>query len=280
MPSIPSQEEIILLSRRVKAHKGLGQNFLVDTGALDRWLDFLESLPKPAVYVEIGPGTGILTQLILQQEPVQYYGIDLDVRWIQWIRSWDVHFVELVQMDVIGYDFSKLLSGVSPHQPKILVGNIPYHISGPLMIQLIYHAEDFDVIALLMQKEVAERLSAPVGGSDYGRLSVLTQLMFEVEILETWKPHIFIPSPTVDSSLISFKRRQYEVYLDIKTLLPQVDHIARLCFQNRRKIIKSVLTQNKFSEDIVLQFGHKRAQELSVEEYVVLARAHNSRIVI
>jgi 16S rRNA (adenine1518-N6/adenine1519-N6)-dimethyltransferase len=277
--SVPTQDDIILLSKRVRTHKGLGQNFLIDIEALDCWLDFLESLPSAAIYVEIGPGTGILTELILQQKPVQYYGIDLDARWIHWIASWKSPVVQLIQADVIGYNFSEILTPYA-QEPKILVGNIPYHISGPLMIQLIYQSHNqnifFETIALLVQKEVAQRLSSTVSGALYGRLSVLTQLIFDVKIIATWKPHIFIPQPSVDSSLIVFNRHPNEKYMDTEKLLPLIDRITRLCFQNRRKIIRTVLEQNGFSKNIIEQFGQKRAQELSVEDYILLARSPNN----
>jgi 16S rRNA (adenine1518-N6/adenine1519-N6)-dimethyltransferase len=180
----------------------LGQNFLVSTTAPRAIVDALGDLSQATV-LEIGPGKGVLTRLLAARAR-QLVAIELDpalaaalqLEWMQPAGS----AVEVVCQDFLNFDLTQWTAqrGVRLQ----VVGNLPYYISSPILMHLFVHSAVIDRAVLMTQREVAERIVAPPGSSDYGLLSATAQMYATVENLFTLPPEAFSPPPKVYSTVI------------------------------------------------------------------------------
>ncbi|KPV61506.1 MAG: putative ribosomal RNA small subunit methyltransferase A [Candidatus Bathyarchaeota archaeon BA1] len=175
----------------------LGQNFAVDSALLLRMI-FYASVNKADVVLEVGAGLGFLTQL-LSQWCKRVVAVEVDPKLIRVLREqlYDLRNVELIEGDV-------LKVSVPPFNK--VVSTPPYSISSPLLFWLLERG--FDCAVLTFQREFAERLAAPVGGKDYGRLTVTTSYRAEVELLDHVPRDTFYPPPDVDSMVVRLKPRK------------------------------------------------------------------------
>ena len=178
------------------ARKRFGQHFLKDSRVLDSIVEALGPLAGRTV-VEIGPGRGALTDRLVERAG-RVIAIELDRDLVQHLRTRyaDLPHVEIVEADVLTVSLPTLAGG-----PYVLVGNVPYYITTPI----IFHALELprpDVAVYLVQKEVAERMAAPPGDKTYGALSVNLQAVVDVELVRRVPPSAFNPPPTVDSAVV------------------------------------------------------------------------------
>lgn len=180
----------------------LGQHFLVSTTAPRAIVDALGDLSQATV-LEIGPGKGVLTGLLAPRAK-RLVAIELDaalaaslqLEWMQPSRS----SVEVLCQDILNFD---LTHWATQHGVRLqIVGNLPYYISSPILTHLFTHSAVIDRAVLMTQREVAERIVAPPGSSDYGLLSATTQMYATTENLFTLPPEAFSPPPKVYSSVI------------------------------------------------------------------------------
>jgi 16S rRNA (adenine1518-N6/adenine1519-N6)-dimethyltransferase len=179
-----------------KARKRFGQHFLRDARVLADIADALGDVSARTV-VEIGPGRGALTDLLVQRA-ARVVAVEVDRDLVQHLRARyaDRHNVEIVEGDVLDRPLAPLANG-----PYVLAGNVPYYITTPI----IFHALALprpDVAVYLVQKEVAERMAAPPGDKTYGALSVNLQAVVNVELLRRVPPGAFNPPPAVDSAVV------------------------------------------------------------------------------
>ncbi|HEY6273010.1 MAG TPA: 16S rRNA (adenine(1518)-N(6)/adenine(1519)-N(6))-dimethyltransferase RsmA [Terriglobales bacterium] len=189
----------------------LGQNFLADRGAAGKIVAALGDITH-ALVVEIGPGKGALTEL-LAASAGRLIAIELDRMLATELRykySRDPQ-IEILEGDVLRIDFRTVLNrtigplnDLRPLKPERahVVGNLPYYITSDILLRLFEFYDQFDVIVLMVQREVAERIAAAPGSSDYGLLSATTQLYARVEKLFTLPPGAFSPPPKVHSSVL------------------------------------------------------------------------------
>jgi 16S rRNA (adenine1518-N6/adenine1519-N6)-dimethyltransferase len=189
----------------------LGQNFLADPQAARRIVDALGDLAQTIV-LEIGPGRGILTG-VLAKRAARLIAIEIDRVLAAQLRmkynAWPN--VEIIEADVLAVDLAALLrprpgalTGLAPQPPQKMrvIGNLPYYITSEILLRLFQYHEHFDSIVILVQKEVADRIAAKPGSSEYGLLSATAQLYSNVEKLLVLPPEAFAPPPKVHSALL------------------------------------------------------------------------------
>ena len=246
-----------------KPRKRFGQNFLIDQQIIQRIVSAINPKPNQCI-VEIGPGLGALSVGLLAHIP-HLLGIELDrdviPKLAETVKS--LGKMHIIQGDALQIDFQTLC----PENQKLrIVGNLPYNISTPLIFHLLTYSQCIQDMHFMLQKEVVERLNAPINSKAYGRLSVMIQYHCEVEACFVVSPNAFNPPPKVDSMVVRIKPRQsieniandYELF----------SILVREAFNQRRKTLRNSLRayldeKNDFPVDLSL-----RAEQLSVADYV------------
>jgi len=228
----------IVAAEKPRSRPKLGQHFLVDSAATMRIVEALGDISEATV-LEIGPGRGALTSL-LSRRARRLIAIEIDRVLAAQLR---MNFsqepnVEIIEGDVLAIDFHTLF-GPKPgssrpglnHEPVAVrvVGNLPYFITSDILLRLFEFRQYFETIVLMVQREVAERLAATPGGSDYGLLSATAQLYARVEELFTLRPDAFSPPPKVDSTVVRLQMAPRLESLDV----PETEFINFLHFSFR-----------------------------------------------
>lgn len=255
-----------------QARKRFGQNFLVDDGVIHKICRSIGARASDSV-VEIGPGQGAITASLLESCPTLHV-IELDRDLIPRLQAKFERYPELHihQADALKFDFTEI---GSPSKRLRVVGNLPYNISTPLIFHLLKQRECIEDMHFMLQKEVVLRLAARPGDKNYGRLSVMTQYVCDVEALFDVPPECFRPAPKVMSAIVRLTPTQ-----SIKQAAdnePFLADVVKCAFQQRRKTlrnsIKPLLEETDVSS-IDIDLG-KRAEQLSVEEFVLLSNQLN-----
>ena len=220
----------------IKAKKSLGQNFLIDKNILDKIVNVVPI--KGKTVLEIGPGSGNLTQQILNQNPKKFIVIEKDNDLVKYLEKIFNNQIKIIHNDVLKIN-EKILS-----KDKITVfGNLPYNISTEILSKWILNLEKkfwFDHLILMFQKEVAERILAKYNTSEYGRLSILANWKLNIKKISDVKPNSFSPSPKIDSSILYFSpKNNYHILKNPKNL----EKITRVFFSHRRKMLKKPYNQ-------------------------------------
>ncbi|HJX83233.1 MAG TPA: 16S rRNA (adenine(1518)-N(6)/adenine(1519)-N(6))-dimethyltransferase RsmA [Candidatus Angelobacter sp.] len=192
----------------------LGQNFLTDSGAAEKIIDALGDISQ-ALVVEIGPGRGALTKTLAKRAG-RLIAIELDRMMAAELRfeySGNPR-IEVLEGNVLNIDFRTVLhrtigplGDLRPEKPERahVIGNLPYYITSDILLRLFEFHDQFDVIVIMVQREVADRIAARPGASDYGLLSATAQLYAKVEKLFTLPPEAFSPPPKVHSSVLRLR---------------------------------------------------------------------------
>jgi 16S rRNA (adenine1518-N6/adenine1519-N6)-dimethyltransferase len=254
----------------IRAIKSLGQNFLRDPHYLNKIADAARVGLEDQV-LEIGPGLGHLTK-VLTQRAHAVLAIEVDDRLIPQLQSEfsSVPNFELLHADALEHDYASLTGRWK------VVANLPYFIATPIVQKLILHRDTFKSLTLTLQKEVAERIASPPGGKEYGYLSVLVQFYAVPRIEFKIPPGAFLPTPKVDSIVITLTLRNRPAVLvrDEAFFI----RVIKAAFAQRRKTLRNSLKQleaPKERMDAVLNTTGidlgRRAETLSVEEFGKLA---------
>ena len=203
-------------ARRPKTKPKLGQHFLTSEDVAARTVDALGDVSESTV-LEIGPGRGILTSLLARRTP-RLIAVELDRVLAAQLRLkfGMARNVEILEADVLAIDFDSLF-GPKPGlgrpgmefkpQPVRVVGNLPYYITSDILLRLFEFSKYFESIVIMVQREVADRIAAEPGGSEYGVLSATAQLYARVENLFTVPPGAFSPPPKVHSAVLRSDNR-------------------------------------------------------------------------
>lgn len=247
--------------------KRFGQHFLTDSHILQKLLSSIAPQPTDHM-VEIGPGQGALTELLLP-EVKQLDAIEIDrdlVKILEKQFSTHKNFV-IHEADVLNFDFNSIKSD---DQPLRIVGNLPYNISTPLLFKLFSYREIITDMFFMLQKEVVDRLTAPVGSHHYGRLSVMAQYFCKTIELFIVEAEAFSPPPKVESAVVCLiPQEQTHLANDLNTFT----HIVREAFSYRRKTLRNCL--KKYISSGLLESINidpsKRPQELTVEDFVKIS---------
>jgi len=242
---------------------------LQDTNLAQKIVDSLQ-LPEPGAVIEIGPGKGVLTRFLVPK--VKWvWAVEVDASLAQALPKalGSPTNLQVVQSDFLKLDLQKLVEPFTDHSLGI-IGNLPYHITSPIIFKILDNFSLFRQAVVMVQKEVGERIASAPGSKVYGILSVLCQFYARVEYLFTVPAHLFYPKPKVDSGVLRFT---FLPEAEMQVADPQLFRtIVRHSFGQRRKMLRNTLS-NLFSSDILakLDFDFSRRPEtFSVEEFVNL----------
>lgn len=248
-----------LLEMGVTPKKSLGQNFLVNLSTCERIVAATLRL-NPSGLVEIGPGLGALTHLLISKKlPLRL--IELDAKFCDY---WRAQGCEVFEADALKLDWNTL----SLENGSVLVSNLPYQISASLVIDRSVEPCGLDAMVLMFQKEVAERCRAKCRTEEYGLLSVIAQTFWRVDLVLDCGPKDFYPPPSVGSRVLSFIRNKEQVTEPEKFL-----RLVKSAFAQRRKLLAKNLEANYSREKILQAFAElayspqARAEELSPSDF-------------
>jgi len=270
---LPPLREVIR-AHNLRAEKSLGQNFLLDMNITDKIIRHAfahyKDLERLNVF-EVGPGPGGLTRSILKARIKHLTAIEFDPRAVgalqDLVGAMDGR-LDVLQQDALSTDM-KILADA----PRAIIANLPYNIATPLTIgwlkQIHTDPQSYDVMALMYQKEVAQRITAKVGDKAYGRLSVLAGWLCETKILFDLPGSAFVPPPKVKSSIVRFtpKARSDKAQFTV------LENITAAAFGQRRKMVRSSLADYAQYFEVCDIDPQARAENLSVAQYVALSEA-------
>jgi len=248
--------------------KRFGQHFLHDNLIASQIVDSLQLDNENAnkqVCLEVGPGTGVLTRLLLSRNDIDYYAVEIEREAIEYLKS---NFPQLGER-LIECDFLKLnLTQLFPHN-FVIIGNFPYNISSQIVFAMLEHRLRVPILVGMFQKEVAERIVSKAGSKVYGILSVLVQAYYHAEYLFTVEPESFQPPPKVKSGVIRLVR--YRTSLDDcdEKLFVQ---LIKAGFNQRRKMLRNSLHQF-INSGFESRFLTQRPEQLNVPEWIELTKA-------
>ncbi|MDH4985616.1 16S rRNA (adenine(1518)-N(6)/adenine(1519)-N(6))-dimethyltransferase RsmA [Aminobacter anthyllidis] len=256
----------------LQAKKALGQNFLLDlnlTGKVARAAGDLSGV----TVIEVGPGPGGLTRALLMHGAKRVIAIERDERCLAALAEVSNHYpgrLEVVSGDALKTDFAGLAAG----QPVKIVANLPYNIGTELLVRWLTvetWPPFYQSLTLMFQREVAERIVARPASSAFGRLGVLAGWRTDARIAFDVPAQAFTPPPKVTSSVIHLEPRREPLSADVKVL----GRVTEAAFGQRRKMLRQSL-KSMGGEKLLETVGidpTRRAETLSVEEFVALARA-------
>ncbi len=248
----------------VRPKKQLGQHFLTDLNIAKRIADSLTAFRTPLT-LEVGPGTGVLTQFLLARKELELYAAEVDSESVAYLEE---NFSELVSRLIYG-DFIKMdLKGMFPEGVNI-IGNFPYNISSQIFFKILENRDLVSECVCMVQKEVAVRIAEPPGKKEYGILSVFLQAFYNIEYLFTVHEHVFNPPPKVKSGVIRLVRNERQRLGCNEELFFKV---VKSTFNQRRKTIRNSLRAAFPAVTEEHRFFPLRPERLSVDDFIELTR--------
>ena len=254
-----------LYQREVRPKKSLGQHFLKDFSVAERISEALSDFPDLPV-LEVGPGTGILTQFLLKNKH-DLTVVELDKDSVKYL---DEHYPAL-KGHIIEADFLKLhLNNLFPGS-FCVIGNYPYNISSQIFFKVLEYKDQIPCCAGMLQKEMAERMASKPGKKAYGIISVLLQAWYNIEYLFTVEPEVFDPPPKVKSAVIRIKRNSRT---DLGCDESKFKMVVKTAFNQRRKTLRNSLMSLLGKENMIasLPVFDCRPEQLSVDEFIELTK--------
>ena len=248
------------------AKKKWGQNFLVDKNLLKKIVTTFNPKKEDRV-LEIGPGEGALTELIL---PLVHKmaAVEIDPLLFQILQSLEhlknCHFIH---KDVLSLELNSL-----PLPPPLrIIGNIPYNITSQILFWLIKQRNSWGDAFLMVQKEVAARLTGKVCTKEYGRITVMISAFMDIETCFNISPDVFVPKPKVHSTIIRLIKKQKPLIRDNQFIL--LEKIVWAAFSQRRKMLRNTLKGFRFDPRVVKEINFERRPEtLTIQEFVKLLK--------
>ena len=281
------QIQQLLASAGVLPNKRFGQHFLIDLNLMRLLVDSAQ-INNNDIVLEVGCGTGSLTEA-LSEHAGKTIAVELDTTLAKIAER---ELAKAKNVEIINTDILEAKNTISLTVARalelarkncsgqvLLVANLPYNVASPVMVNLITGPTTADAMYVTVQKEVAQRMTAPLGGKDYGTLSIFLSATGDVKTERVLKPTVFWPQPQVDSAMISFVRREEKVRR-IRSM-ELFSEVVNLFMRHRRKMLKSStkFTTGKLAEihnwsEIFEQCcidPHNRPEQLSAEDYIAIA---------
>ena len=252
--------------RFVTPKKSLGQHFLNDLSIAKK---IVESLSPCQNTLEIGPGTGILTQFLLKKNN-NLKLVEIDNESVNFlILELKINKSIIYNQDFLNLDLSKIFE----NNNFSVIGNFPYNISSQIVFKIIENRKLIPEMCGMFQYEVAERICENEGSKKYGIISVITQAFYETKLLFEVSNNFFSPPPKVNSAVILLKRKKnLKIDCDEKLFFK----IVKLSFQQRRKTLRNSLKQINLSENLREHtIFDKRPEQLSVDQFIDLTNLIN-----
>lgn len=267
----------ILSKYGIRLSKSLGQNFLTDANILRKIVDTAEVNGNDLV-LEIGPGIGALTARLAERAG-RVVAVEIDKRLMAPLSETVGGYenVQVINADILKTDIRELVSGWNGSLK--VVSNLPYYITTPVIMNLLESGIPWELLVLMVQKEVVARIVATPGSKDYSALSVAVRFYAEPRLAFHVSRNCFIPKPDVDSAVVTLKKRSLDTpeHLGREFLF----RVIRASFGQRRKTLLNSLGRQPWLEggkeslrEVLLQMGLPediRAEELSVEQFILLA---------
>ena len=250
MIGTPKKTFEILKKHGFTFKKSLGQNFLIDSNILNRIVDGA-GVDKTVGVIEIGPGIGSLTEA-LAKKAKKVISFEIDGRLLPILAETlaDYNNVEIINNDILKVDVDNIIAEKMSDCDKIMVvANLPYYITTPILTYLIENTQKIDGYVVMMQREVANRLNAKVGTKDYNSWTILLNYYTDVEYLFTVPKKVFVPAPNVESAVVKImtkEKKEFEV--DQKFF-----KFVRSCFVQRRKTLLN---------NLISSYGKDKKQDL------------------
>jgi len=257
-----------------KPRKRFGQNFLVDRTIIEKIADYISPSNKDHI-VEIGAGTGALTEAIIEKcYKIDIIEIDRDLIPILQQRFQRYKNCHIHQADALTFDFKKLTTSNSKIR---VIGNLPYNISTPLIFYLLKYTELIQDMSFMLQKEVVDRICAHVGSASYGRLTISSDYQCKATAGFSIDSSAFMPRPKVESSLVHLKPKPVNSACNNQFLLHE---IVKESFSKRRKTLRNAL-KHRISDEELRHIGVDsalRPEKISLTSYIKIANLINQKI--
>lgn len=248
----------------VRPKKYLGQHFLADKKIAEKIAGSL-SVDVPHV-LEIGPGTGSLTEYLLPVWQDRLWVIDIDKESIEFLnRTFPGLKNRIVEGDILKIDLNQWFKNA----PFSIIGNFPYNISSQILFRVLEYRQQVVEVVGMFQKEVARRICSPPGNKDYGILSVLIQAHYDTSYLFDVPPSVFIPPPAVNSGVIKLIRKT-GIELGCNEAL--FTKVVKTAFNQRRKKLSNALSSLVAGRPIKNRYMDLRAEQLSWQDFAELTR--------
>jgi 16S rRNA (adenine1518-N6/adenine1519-N6)-dimethyltransferase len=248
----------------VRAKKHLGQHFLTDENIARNTVSALLEKDKTSFIVEVGPGTGVLTQFLINDVD-NFLAMDVDQESVDYLKTkYPEKKDKIVFADFLQADLQQLA-----RQKFNVVGNFPYNISSQIMFKVLENKNSVDYVVGMFQKEVAMRLAEKPGSKVYGILSVLLQAFYEIEYLFTVHENVFSPPPKVKSAVIRLTRNKVQKLDCDEDLFKKV---VKTTFNQRRKTIRNSVRTLFNNNELRHPLLDKRPEQLSVAQFVELTQ--------
>lgn len=283
MENLLKQTKFIINKYKVKANKNLGQNFLINEEVVNQIID-KSNVNKNDLIIEIGPGLGTLTQELLEKAG-KVVCIELDNNMVKILQDRFKLYknFELINADILKVNLHEIIRKEKNNNEITnakIVANLPYYITTPIIMKLLEEKLDLDTITVMVQKEVAERLTAIPGEKNTGAITYSVYYYSEANPIIEVDKNSFIPSPEVESEVIQFKiRKQPPVDIeDVDVMFKVIKNV----FTQRRKTLLNAMINTKVVEskekaiNILNKLGLKetvRAEELSIYEFASIAKS-------
>ena len=265
-PELPTISDVI---RRygLNARKSLGQHFLLDVNLTSRIARAAGDLIDYNV-IEVGPGPGGLTRALLNSQAKKVFAVEKDERCLAILNNLKCFYgdrLQIIAADALRAELSEIVP-----KPRKIVANLPYNVGTPLLLKWLRELHLYDSLTLTFQSEVAERLSAKPRSKSYGRLSVITQWLCEVQSVFNISKDAFIPRPKVSSTVSNLVPRASPLGpASFKTM----ETLTAAAFGKRRKMLRSSLKSLNIDFDYLEIDPKARAEELSVLDFCALANS-------
>lgn len=232
----PSRTVSIMNQYGIKMKKSLGQNFLIEPKILEKMIE-IGQIDQETTVIEIGPGIGALTE-VLARHAKEVIAFEIDQRFVEILKDTLNPYdnVTVVPADILSVDFdSSEYEGLQQATRLVVVANLPYYITTPIIMHLVKSRLPFQALVMMMQKEVAERLTATCGSKQYGSLTIALEQFMTGKIAMIVPRTVFIPQPNVDSAVLRLERlAQPRVTV---TNQDQFEQFVQACFKQRRKTL-------------------------------------------
>jgi 16S rRNA (adenine1518-N6/adenine1519-N6)-dimethyltransferase len=244
----------------VRAKKSLGQHFLRDGNIARKITESL--LPVTREVLEIGPGMGVLTRLLLENAAFSVRAVDIDRESVDYLHAeLPEHRERILYGDFLKMDIAALYP-----EPFSVIGNLPYNISSQIFFRVIEHRDRVRQVVCMIQKEVAERIAAPCGNKSYGILSVFLQAFYRIEYLFTVSEKVFDPPPKVKSAVIRLTRNERaELGCDEGMFF----RVVKTGFNQRRKTLRNSL-RGMLPPTFESDYLNLRPEQLDIHDFVQL----------
>ena len=278
METVLEETKYLMKKYKIKANKGLGQNFLVDDNALQDIANGA-NIQENDLVIEIGPGLGSLTKLLLDKAR-KVICVELDKNMLKLLNDRFIAYnnFEIINNDILKVDLNKLIKEEKEKDSAIqnvrVVANLPYYITTPIIMKLIENDLDIQSITVMIQKEVADRLIAVPGTKDAGAITYTIYYYCETEKIREVENSCFIPAPEVTSEVINLKiRKEPPIQVKDKKVM---FHIIKSAFMQRRKTLLNALTNVKLfkSKEEGIEILKKlnlredvRAENLTIQDF-------------